>query len=132
LPRPLDERPGQIPHQGRGRGAQEARRALAPPGPADRRRPGRPSRGDPGFGRGGARRGAALRRAEPGTLGRPPRADHLPGRVRTMTEMRVRDAIRAAMAEEMERDERVFLMGEEVGHYQGAYKVSEGLLERFD
>ena len=48
-----------------------------------------------------------------------------------MTEMRVRDAIRAAMAEEMERDERVFLMGEEVGHYQGAYKVSEGLLERF-
>jgi pyruvate dehydrogenase E1 component beta subunit len=35
------------------------------------------------------------------------------------------------MAEEMERDERVFLMGEEVGHYNGAYKVSEGLLERF-
>jgi pyruvate dehydrogenase E1 component beta subunit len=35
------------------------------------------------------------------------------------------------MIEEMERDERVFLMGEEVGHYQGAYKVSEGMLERF-
>jgi pyruvate dehydrogenase E1 component beta subunit len=35
-----------------------------------------------------------------------------------------------AMAE-MERDERVFLMGEEVGHYNGAYKVSEGLLDRF-
>jgi pyruvate dehydrogenase E1 component beta subunit len=35
------------------------------------------------------------------------------------------------MAEEMERDERVFLMGEEVGHYNGAYKVSEGLLDRF-
>jgi pyruvate dehydrogenase E1 component beta subunit len=35
------------------------------------------------------------------------------------------------MEEEMERDSRVFLMGEEVGHYQGAYKVSEGLLERF-
>ncbi|MEZ4440320.1 MAG: pyruvate dehydrogenase complex E1 component subunit beta [Polyangiaceae bacterium] len=48
-----------------------------------------------------------------------------------MTEMRVRDAIREAMAQEMERDERVFLMGEEVGQYQGAYKVSEGLLERF-
>jgi pyruvate dehydrogenase E1 component beta subunit len=48
-----------------------------------------------------------------------------------MTEMRYREAVRAAMAEEMERDERVFLMGEEVGHYQGAYKVSEGLLAKF-
>jgi len=35
------------------------------------------------------------------------------------------------MFEEMERDERVFLMGEEVGHYQGAYKVSDGLLDKF-
>jgi pyruvate dehydrogenase E1 component beta subunit len=48
-----------------------------------------------------------------------------------MTEMRFRDAVRTAMAEEMERDDRVFLMGEEVGHYQGAYKVSEGLLATF-
>jgi pyruvate dehydrogenase E1 component beta subunit len=48
-----------------------------------------------------------------------------------MSEMRFREAVRAAMAEEMERDERVFLMGEEVGEYQGAYKVSEGLLQRF-
>jgi pyruvate dehydrogenase E1 component beta subunit len=42
-----------------------------------------------------------------------------------------REALREAMAEEMERDESIFLMGEEVGHYNGAYKVSEGLLERF-
>ena len=35
------------------------------------------------------------------------------------------------MAEEMRRDEHVFLMGEEVGEYQGAYKVSQGLLEEF-
>ncbi len=42
-----------------------------------------------------------------------------------------RDALNQAIAEEMERDENVFLMGEEVGHYQGAYKVSQGLLERF-
>ena len=48
-----------------------------------------------------------------------------------MRELRYRDAIREAMIEEMERDESVFLMGEEVGHYQGAYKVSEGLLTRF-
>ncbi len=42
-----------------------------------------------------------------------------------------RQALREAMSEEMERDERVFLMGEEVGAYQGAYKVSQGMLERF-
>ena len=45
--------------------------------------------------------------------------------------VRYREALREAMTEEMERDERVFLMGEEVGHYQGAYKVSEGMLEKF-
>ncbi len=43
----------------------------------------------------------------------------------------VRDALRDAIAEEMRRDETVFLMGEEVGQYQGAYKVSRGLLEEF-
>lgn len=48
-----------------------------------------------------------------------------------MREIRYREAVREAIAEEMERDDRVFLMGEEVGHYQGAYKVSEGLLDRF-
>jgi len=48
-----------------------------------------------------------------------------------MRSIRYRDAVREAMQEEMERDPTVFLMGEEVGHYQGAYKVSEGLLARF-
>jgi len=43
----------------------------------------------------------------------------------------VRDALRDAMAEEMRRDGDVFLMGEEVAQYQGAYKVSRGLLEEF-
>ena len=42
-----------------------------------------------------------------------------------------REALREAMVEEMERDPSIFLMGEEVGHYNGAYKVSEGMLERF-
>jgi pyruvate dehydrogenase E1 component beta subunit len=42
-----------------------------------------------------------------------------------------REALNQALAEEMERDERVFLMGEEVAEYNGAYKVSKGLLERF-
>src|SRR6185437_7762009 len=45
--------------------------------------------------------------------------------------MTVRDALRDAMAEEMRRDETVFLMGEEVAEYQGAYKVSQGLLQEF-
>ena len=43
----------------------------------------------------------------------------------------VRESIRDAIAEEMRRDESVFLIGEEVGEYQGAYKVSQGLLEEF-
>ena len=50
------------------------------------------------------------------------------------TEMRsttVREALRDAMAEEMRKDERVFVMGEEVAQYQGAYKVTQGLLDEF-
>ena len=45
--------------------------------------------------------------------------------------MTVREALREAMAEEMRRDPTVFLMGEEVGQYQGAYKISQGLLDEF-
>ena len=48
-----------------------------------------------------------------------------------MAEMTFREALNEALAEEMERDERIFLMGEEVGQYQGAYKVSAGLMDRF-
>jgi len=48
-----------------------------------------------------------------------------------MKKISVRDALRDAMAEEMRRDGDVFLMGEEVAQYQGAYKVSRGLLEEF-
>ncbi len=48
-----------------------------------------------------------------------------------MVTMTVREALRDAMAEEMRRDDTVFLMGEEVAQYQGAYKVSQGLLEEF-
>ena len=46
-------------------------------------------------------------------------------------QLTVREAINSAIAEEMKLDENVFLMGEEVGEYQGAYKVSQGLLEEF-
>ena len=48
-----------------------------------------------------------------------------------MAILQIREAIRDAMKEEMLRDDRVFLMGEEVGYYDGAYKCSQGLLEQF-
>ncbi len=48
-----------------------------------------------------------------------------------MTSTSVREALRDAMAEEMRRDDRVFVMGEEVAEYQGAYKVTQGLLQEF-
>ena len=48
-----------------------------------------------------------------------------------MAEMRYREALGAALAEELRRDERVFLMGEDIGVFGGAFKVTEGLLEEF-
>lgn len=48
-----------------------------------------------------------------------------------MIKTTLREALRDAMAEEMRRDDRVFVMGEEVAEYQGAYKVTQGLLEEF-
>jgi pyruvate dehydrogenase E1 component beta subunit len=48
-----------------------------------------------------------------------------------MAELRMREALRDAMAEEMRRDEGVFVMGEDVGVFQGAFKVTEGLLDEF-
>ncbi|WP_295047747.1 pyruvate dehydrogenase complex E1 component subunit beta [uncultured Paracoccus sp.] len=64
---------------------------------------------------------------------RTPEPDHSPDwpegtKMKTMT---VREALREAMDEEMTRDDTVFLMGEEVGEYQGAYKISQGLLDKF-
>ncbi len=48
-----------------------------------------------------------------------------------MVSMTVREALRLAMSEEMRRDKDVFLIGEEVGQYQGAYKISQGMLDEF-
>src|SRR5439155_2156525 len=48
-----------------------------------------------------------------------------------MVTMTMREALRDAMAEEMRRDKDVFIMGEEVAEYQGAYKVTQGLLQEF-
>src|SRR5690606_28215741 len=48
-----------------------------------------------------------------------------------MKEIQFRDAVRDAMSEEMRRDKNVFLMGEEVAEYNGAYKASQGMLDEF-
>src|SRR3979490_1239030 len=48
-----------------------------------------------------------------------------------MRQIRYREALREAMEEEMRRDPNVFLMGEEVAQYDGAYKVSQGMLKKF-
>ena len=48
-----------------------------------------------------------------------------------MATVRMREALRDAMAEEMRRDDSVFVMGEDIGVFQGAFKVTEGLLDEF-
>jgi pyruvate dehydrogenase E1 component beta subunit len=66
-----------------------------------------------------------------------PEQSATPGHVRgdekggTATTLTLREALRDAMAEEMRSDDRVFVMGEEVAEYQGAYKVTQGLLDEF-
>ena len=60
----------------------------------------------------------------------PPEAPEFPADS-PMVSMTVREALRDAMAEEMRRDDTVFVMGEEVAEYQGAYKITQGLLQEF-
>src|SRR5687767_4627593 len=58
-------------------------------------------------------------------------ADRPTGRLELMAEITVLQAIHDALREEMTADERVFLIGEDIGAYGGAFKVTEGLLEEF-
>ena len=60
-----------------------------------------------------------------------PKSDPLVPAGTPMNSVTLREALRDAMAEEMRRDDRVFVMGEEVAEYQGAYKVTQGLLDEF-
>ena len=106
-----------------GEAAPRGRRAGARPGPeigarrSQGRRPARQRR----------RRRAAASGARPPTEAAPaPERDWGPTKP-----LHVRDALRDAMAAELRADDRVFLIGEEVAQYQGAYKVSQGLLEEF-
>ena len=77
-----------------------------------------------------ARENAAPVSAAPATVSVPAITDaaEISGASTVLT---VRESLRDAMAEEMRRDERVFVMGEEVAEYQGAYKVTQGLLDEF-
>jgi pyruvate dehydrogenase E1 component beta subunit len=76
---------------------------------------------------GAAGNGAAKPAAQP-VAPAPAAEKEWSGATKTQT---MREALRDAMAEEMRRDETVFLMGEEVAEYQGAYKISQGLLDEF-
>ena len=101
-----------------------------------------PGRGDPVRGRvravslhehGGGREGPRLARLHQGGSG----AREVPGLgpgqggELAMATLTMREALNQAMREEMKRDPNVFLLGEEVGHYQGPYKVTQGLLQEF-
>jgi pyruvate dehydrogenase E1 component beta subunit len=78
--------------------------------------------------------------AQQATVNARPKADEAPASLAVQPEVpegtemvrtTVREALRDAMAEEMRADDRIFVMGEEVAEYQGAYKVTQGLLEEF-
>ncbi len=72
-----------------------------------------------------------VRRRKPGATGRETPRLRVFQRSQVVREITYRQALNEALAEELERDPNVFLMGEEVAEYQGAYKVSAGLLQRF-
>jgi pyruvate dehydrogenase E1 component beta subunit len=93
--------------------------------------PARPSLAREDVDLGEARPAVAEAPAGPQAAPAEPRAEaEIPAGTEMVT-MTVREALRDAMAEEMRADDRVFIMGEEVGQYQGAYKVTQGLLDAF-
>ena len=121
--------------EGRGEGTTGAKNALSgpavtPPHPAQ------PAAESPSPSRGEGD-GASKPAAETGTaqlvaaLPKAAAADPEVPAGTAMVSTSVREALRDAMAEEMRRDERVFVIGEEVAQYQGAYKVTQGLLDEF-
>src|SRR4029450_3998710 len=130
--RALHVRRRPLPHEGGGRGVEEARSDLVRPHAA-RAREGRREGDcrDRREGGGGDRGRSEVCRREPGAGVRAPGRVHVQGVTRQMPTVAFREALNQAMTEEMERDERIFLMGEEVGHYDGAYKVSKGMLAKF-
>ena len=108
---------------GEGEDAGEAAASAAPAEKAE------PVKDVPGEGKDVGREpsAAAITRTAPA----PARPDPEISAGTSMAKITVREALRDGMAEEMRRDDRVFVMGEEVAEYQGAYKVTQGLLDEF-
>jgi len=106
-----------------GDGETAAAKPVAAPAPAPEKKspPEKKAKGDTGEGKGPAA-------AKP--VPKPAADPEIPAGTKLVA-MTVREALRDAMAEEMRRDPTVFLIGEEVAQYQGAYKVSQGLLDEF-
>jgi pyruvate dehydrogenase E1 component beta subunit len=108
---------------------EEAAPAKAKPEPAAAPEPAEPKAAAPAPAAKAEAPKAAERPAAPAPAEKPAAA--APVTAGPTTSLTVREALRDAMAEEMRRDDKVFLMGEEVAEYQGAYKVSQGLLQEF-
>jgi pyruvate dehydrogenase E1 component beta subunit len=110
-----------------GEDVHEAGAKAQPAAPQARQRPERPEQREQPTPPPPAARGDIAARPRPAPVSPPEPAEYT-GKTVTQT---VREALRDAMAEEMRRDDTVFLMGEEVAEYQGAYKISQGLLQEF-
>jgi len=114
--REVEEKPRPTPAQGK---APEPARNKAPEPPEQKEEPTPP--------RPAIRDGAASAPPRPAPASAPEPGEYTGPTVRQT----VREALRDAIAEEMRRDDSVFLLGEEVAEYQGAYKISQGLLQEF-
>jgi len=114
--------------EGEAGGAKPAPKAEAKPEPAAKEPSGDPEKKGPAEAKADRPEGEGPAAVRPAA--EPLKDPELPEGAR-MIRQTVRDALRDAMAEEMRRDETVFLMGEEVAQYQGAYKVSRDLLQEF-
>jgi pyruvate dehydrogenase E1 component beta subunit len=110
---------GEDLHEAEAKAPAAAREAKQQPEPPEQRE--EPARPPP------APRGDIPARPRPAPISAPEPGEYT-GKTVTQT---VREALRDAMAEEMRRDDSVFLIGEEVAEYQGAYKISQGLLQEF-
>ncbi len=111
-PHPAPAAPPSPPQAGGGKDGAEAKQGDPSP---------------PKYGEGGAAKAASGMGAKPAAAEPDPEVPE----GTEMVMMTIRDALRDAMAEEMRRDPDVFIMGEEVAEYQGAYKVTQGLLQEF-
>src|SRR5207244_11166095 len=134
LSRPLHVRSGHLPGQGRDKGMAD-QRSDSEPGPAVEETEDADRRGDRADRRGGHRPGGRrcqVRRRKPRARSERPLPRRLcRGGRGLMAVLAMRDALNQALREEMKRDESVFLLGEDIGLYDGSFKVTRGLMKEF-